>query len=590
MKLTRLSMTSVLLTCFSLNGPIAIAGVAAADANARTASTTKAAATKSSGKEADGYECVISGGSAGWGSRAIRPKGEAFAIKANAPGNDMAFDRWVGNIEFLADPLAAETTLRMPGEFPFHNVHIAAAYKRTAPKRLVHALFQDHMVLQRGVKAPVWGWTQAGREVTVDFAGQTVKATAGADGRWMVRFEPLQAGGPQVMNIAAGPGESRTIKDVMVGDVWLCSGQSNMAGSGPAAEDAATANLPDIRLFNDDPGANEYDGAEAFDDIADAKSRWAQCSPETAKHWSRVAFYFGRSIHDQSKVPLGLIVSAMDGSFIEAWMPEETISTLPEYLVDGKFRANYNLSWGGGQMPFVRFNARIAPLGPYAMKGVLWYQGESNGSLRTALRYRDLLELMIRDWRVVLQQDDLPFVIVQMHLFGKLDTKRPPDEHRVPWAELEESQWAVATKVPHVGCAVTYDFGREQSLHPPDKKNICERAALVARKVAYGEDVVCYGPIYKEMKIEGNAIRIFFDNLGGGLVAKGGEPLKHITIAGADQKWVWADTKIDGDTIVVSSPKVKEPVAVRYAWGGGQNEANLFNKAGLPAPLFRTDH
>ena len=196
---------------------------------------------------------------------------------------------------------------------------------------------------------------------------------------------------------------------------------------------------------------------------------------------------------------------------------------------------------------------------------------------------------MIRDWRRLWGNDALPFVAIQLHSFGKLDTARPPSERRETWIEMEESQLAVARKVPHVGCAVTLDLAKEQSLHPPDKKSIGRRAALVARKVAYGENILAYGPLYEAMKVDGDKIRVNFESLGGGLVTKGGEPLKFFAIAGEDRKWAWADAKIEGDAVVVSSPKVKAPIAVRYAWGSGQQEANLFNNSGLPAPAFRTD-
>jgi len=537
-------------------------------------------------KDPSARECVISGGAAPWGSRGLRKAGDSFAIKAAAPAKDMVFVEWVGNVGCLADPKAAETTFTVPADWPFPNLHIGAAYQRVS-KRFVHALFQDHMVIQRGTKAPIWGWTEPGTTVNVAFAGQTGQATAGPDGRWMVRMGPFDAGGPHVIAIT-GAG-TRTINDVMIGDVWLCSGQSNMAGSGPAKEDTAQADYRNIRMFANNPGPNEYDGAQPFDDLADPKAGWVACTPEVAGRWSRVAFHFGREIHARNHIPIGLIVTALDGSFIEGWMPRGKLESMPEYLAGGRFTPDYNLSWGAGQMPYVRYNAHIAPLGPFAMRGVLWYQGESNASERSALRYRKQLALMIRDWRAVLHNDALPFVIIQMHLFGKLDLKREPSRNRESWAELQESQLLVARTIANVGCAVTVDLGKEQSLHPPDKKSISARAALVARAVAYGEAVDCYGPLFKEATIEGDKIRISFESLGGGLVVTGDGVLKPFAIAGEDKTFVWAEATIDGDTVVVSSPKVKHPVAVRYAWGSGQNEASLFNKAGLPAAPFRSD-
>ena len=428
----------------------------------------------------------------------------------------------------------------------------------------------------------------------MEFAGQTKTATAAEDGKWLVKLDPMPASAePRTLTVIAENPKSKIqnskFSDLLVGDVWLCSGQSNMRGQGVVAEDAAIANYPQIRVLNVNPGADSYDAAEPTETFEGYKAAWELCTPDAARHFSRVAFYFAEALHAQHRVPVGVIVSSYDGSFIEAWMPKDTLAALPEYSVGGSFRPAWNLSWGGGQTPFIRYNAHIAPLAPFALRGVLWYQGESNANALTSIRYRDLLTLMIRDWRRLFGNEALPFVAIQLHSFGKLDTARPPSDRRETWIELEESQLAVARSVPHVGCAVTLDLTKEQSLHPPDKKSIGRRAALVARKVAYGEDIVASGPLYKAMEVEGDKVRVTFESLGGGLDAKGGEPLKYFAIAGEDRRWVWADAKNEGDSVIVSSAKVKAPVAVRYAWGSGQQEANLFNKAGLPGAAFRTD-
>lgn len=567
--------------------PLLAAALAIADAS------LFAQAPAAGSRAPEDRECVISNGTteAEGGARALRKPGEKITIKAKPPRADMRFDAWVGNVEFLADPKAAETTLTMPpAGYSFAHVHVSAAYRSTAKKPLVHPLFADRMVLQRAASVPVWGWALPGENVTVEFAGQTKPAAADANGKWLVRLEPMPASAePRTLTVKTTSLQSALIKDVLVGDVWLCSGQSNMRGQGVAAEDAAGANYPQIRVLSVNPSAESYDAAEPTETFEGYKAAWEVCTPDAAKHFSRVAFYFAETLHAQHKVPVGVIVSSFDGSSIEAWMPKDTLAALPEYNVGGTFRPAWNLSWGGGQTPFVRYNAHIAPLAPAALRGVLWYQGESNANALTSIRYRDLLALMIRDWRRLWNNDALPFVVIQLHSFGKLDTARPPSDRRDTWMELAESQLAVARSVPHVGCAVTLDLAKEQSLHPPDKKSIGRRAALIARKVAYGEELVASGPLYQAMKVEGDKVRVTFGQLGGGLEARGGEPLKYFAIAGDDRKWSWADAKIEGDTVVVSSPKVKAPVAIRYAWGSGQQEANLFNKAGLPAPAFRTD-
>ncbi len=540
-------------------------------------------------KSSDDRECVISVGTtdAVGGARALRKPGEVITIRAKPPAKGMRFDRWVGNTQVLADPLASETTLTMPqAGHPFAHVHVSAAYRATTPLPFVHPLFADHAVLQRDATIPVWGWAAAGEAVTVTLAGGMTQTVAGADGAWRVTLGKLPAGGPHTLVIAGT--RTVTLTDLLIGDVWLCSGQSNMRGSGPSAEDVAGAELPLIRQFEHHPASECYDGGQPFATFEGHAVKWQACTPTLAKHWSRVAFHFGTALHRQHQVPIGLVTSAFDGSFIEAWMPEATLATLPEYQVDGRFRPAWNLSWGGGQTPFIRYNSHIAPLGTFAMRGVLWYQGESNANALTSLRYRDLLTLMIRDWRATLGQPELPFVVIQMHAFGALDQSRPPTNRRDTWCELQESQLSVARTVPRVGCAVTVDLGREQSLHPPDKKRISERAALVARKVAYDELVVVYGPLLRGSQNEGGRIRLSFDHAQG-LTTRDGQPLRHIAIAGADRRFVWAQAVIEGDTLVVSSPAVPQPVAVRYAWGGAQQEANLVNSAALPAAAFRTD-
>lgn len=540
-------------------------------------------------KDPEARECVISVGStdAAGGARALRKPGEVITITAKPPAKGMRFDRWVGNIEVLADPRSAQTALTMPAlGYEFAHVHVSAAYRSTEPLPLVHPLFTDHAVLQRDRPIPVWGWTTPGQKMAVSLAGHTVDTTADETGRWRVELPALPAGGPYVLTVRGE--RSLTIEDILIGDVWLCSGQSNMRGSGPAVEDLAQADLPLMRQCAHHPSAESYEGAEPFQVFEGHPVAWQKCSPESARSWSRVAFHFGTSLHRTHDVPIGLITTAFDGSCIEAWMPEATLASLPQYQVDGRFRPDWNLSWGGGGTPFIRYNAHIAPLGVYALRGVLWYQGESNANTRSSLTYRDLLALMIRDWRATLGQPELPFVLIQLHAFGALDVKRPPAGRRDTWSELQESQLAVARSVPYAGCAVTTDLGKEQSLHPPDKKRIAERAALMARHLAYGETIAAHGPLVSSVTNADGRIRIDFDHADG-LRTRDDLPIRHLAIAGEGRRFVWAQGVIEGRSLVVSSPQVLQPVAVRYAWGTAQQEANLVNSAGLPAAAFRTD-
>jgi len=513
--------------------------------------------------------------------RAKYVPGTKVAVKAHPAPKDMAFDQWVGNVEALADPMAPETAVTMPAA----ATQVSACYKTAAPKPLVHSLFQDHMVLQRDVKVPIWGWTEPGRKVAVEVAGETAEAAAGQDGRWLVTMGPFKAGGPHTIKVA-GP-TSVTLNDVMIGDVWVGSGQSNMHLTGPDKEDAATADDPAFRFLMACPGNEDFGSPRPLEYFAVTKGQWRVCRPDGAGHCSKTAFYFGRALRQQLKVPVGLIVVALNGSPIEAWIPRESLMTLPEHVENGKFKYPWSLSWGNGQFPYCRYNAQIHPLAPFAIKGFLWYQGETNAG-RDPIRYRDLLPMLIKDWRALWGGEPIPFITVQLHLAGQFDPKRPPSSRREKWVELEEAQ-RMSLKVPQTGLVVTVDLADRDSLHPPNKKGISERAVLVARKVAYGEDVVALGPIYKGMKVEGEAVRLSFDSVGGGLASKDGQPLRYFAIAGEDRKFVWAEARIDKDTVLVSSPQVKSPVAVRYAWGSGQKEANLGNREGLPASPFRTD-
>ncbi len=617
------------------------------------------------------------------------------------------------------------------------------------------------MVLQRGVKVPVWGWADPGREVTVQFAGQTRRAVAQADGKWMVRLSSMPASAePRPMTASTAQGRSTTIQDVLVGDVWLCSGQSNMEMGIDACDvpnEIAQAIFPKIRLLT-------VPRLVATKPVETLQCSWLPCSPETVKQglwggFSAAGFFFGRELYNKLNIPIGLIHSSWGGTLAEAWTSFDGLNSLPDFKeVLGRFVAASNAKpsptdfqqeyenwcqrhdrgtgqgwnkpdldqsgwktvempkpfeqaglpdfdgivwfrhefdlpagWAGkdlklglgpvddidtawvngtnvGQMnrydlnrvytvpqtalkpgrnviavrvldtggnggftgkpeqmfvspasgsqdsrlslagswymrdsaplsqlgtppqppdpnnpnvTTVLYNGMIAPLLPFAIKGAIWYQGESNAG--RAYQYRSLLPAMIRDWRKHFGVGDFPFYIVQLAAWQPT-CPQPRDNE---WAELREAQTLTARTVPNCGMAVAIDIGDAADIHPKNKQEVGRRLALCALAKTYKQPVEYSGPSYRAMKVTPQGIRLTFDHLGGGLVAKG-DKLKGFAIAGADRKFVWADANFDGNAVVVSSPAAPNPVAVRYAWDINP-VCNLYNRAGLPAVPFRTD-
>lgn len=475
------------------------------------------------------------------------------------------------------------------------------------------SLISDHMILQRGVPVSIWGTAEPGEQITVTFRRQRLSTTADANGYWRVQLDPMDAGGPFEMSITGR--NTIVVKDVLVGEVWVCSGQSNMvwpvARSMNAQEEITAANYPQIRLFKVRNKMSEKP-------LEDVEGVWQVCSPQTVGGFSGVGYFFAREIHKALGVPVGMIQSAWGGTPAEAWTSHEALASDPQLRIIlerwDKILANYPqalkryeerlrkwreeaekarsegrrpprrprppLGPNHPHRPSVLFNAMIAPLTHYTIRGVIWYQGESN--VRRAYEYRRLFKTMIQDWRRAWGLGDFPFLFVQLANF--LQVKPEPSESA--WAELREAQ-LMALELPNTGMAVAIDIGEANDIHPRNKQDVGKRLALVARAIVYGEKITYSGPIYDRMKIEGNCIRIWFKHVNGGLVAKGGE-LKGFAIAGPNRKFVWATAKIEGDTVVVSSPQVPNPVAVRYAWADNP-VCNLYNKAGLPASPFRTD-
>jgi len=488
------------------------------------------------------------------------------------------------------------------------------------------AIIGNNMVLQQGRKVPIWGWAEPGEEVMVSVSWRSMKWGVIADkkGQWRFTISPpepltegrasLQAGGPYKMTISGK--NTITIENILVGEVWVCSGQSNMAmsvrSSANAEQEIAEANYPGIRLFT-------VERKVAEQPQSDCMGGWTSCSPETVGDFSAVAYYFGRELHKELDVPLGLIHTSWGGTPAEAWTRREILEKYDDFAPILKryedavanypqAKAEYDqqlaqwkesvekaktagkktpaqprapLGPGHHHSPAGLYNAMIAPLIPYGIQGAIWYHGEAN--VGRAYQYRTLFPVMIKNWRSDWGQYNFPFLFVQLPNFK--DVNPQPSESDM--AELREAQ-LMALDLVNTGMAVIIDIGEADDIHPKNKQDVGKRLALWALAKTYGKQLVYSGPIYKSMKVEVDKIILQFDCVGGGLVAGGGEPLKGFAIAGADRRFVWADVRIEADWIVVSSREVSEPVAVRYAWADNP-VCNLYNKEGLPASPFRTD-
>ncbi|HWB06550.1 MAG TPA: sialate O-acetylesterase [Verrucomicrobiales bacterium] len=438
------------------------------------------------------------------------------------------------------------------------------------------SVVSSHMVLQRDMPVPVWGWAEAGEKVTVTFAGQTKEATAGADGKWSVKLDALPVNAaPQEMKIK-GKNEV-ALTDILVGEVWIGSGQSNMQwdvnASMNAKEEIPAANYPNIRLFN----VPLVSSPVKKDDL---KASWEACSPKSVPKFSAVLYFMGRQLHKELNVPMGLIADSWGGSRIEPWTPIEGFDLVPSQQENAKkLRENGpNIEHGSGKLHGL-YNAMIHPIVPFAIRGAVWYQGESNNG--EGMLYLDRMKALIGGWRAVWKQGDFPFYHVQIAPFtyGGSPTAL---------AELWEAQTESAKQIPHTGMAVINDIGNLKDIHPQNKQEAGRRLALIALAKDYGrKDLVYSGPAYASHAVEGNKVRVKFEHTGSGLVSRDGKPLSWFEVAGADGKFVTAEAAIDGKDVVVSAASVMEPKAVRFAFNQ-LAEPNLMNKEGLPAGSFRT--
>jgi len=471
-----------------------------------------------------------------------------------------------------------------------------AAVSEHEGKPLVHPVFSDHMVLQRDEEAFIWGWASPGERVTVALDGQTAAATAAADasGRWRASLGVHPAGGPHTITVSSRSG-GVVLNDVLFGDVWLASGQSNMewrlSQTINAAEEIRQANEPLVRYV-------KYDARTSAVPLsgADLRQTWQAVSPSTAPNLSAVAWFFAREVTRETGVPVGIIFAAVGGTKIETWMSLEAVRQVPQLKASAEAVRIGAETIDTGVSPAVLYNGMIAPVAPYRLKGVLWYQGESNGGEAS---YHRTLKLWIEDWRKTFHDPGLPFVIIQLSSYGSLQSVSMPVNDRSSFAIVREAQLKAVRDDPRACLVVTTDIGNPGDLHPTNKQDVGRRAASCALGMVYGLDAVPSGPIFDSMAVEGNRVRLKFRYAESGLMAglkEGLEPVKPapdgellgFAVAGEDGKFYWADAEIDGDEVIVSSGHVASPAAVRYNWADSPI-GNLYNGAGLPAPPFRTD-
>ncbi len=506
------------------------------------------------------------------------------------------------------------------------------------------SLFGDHMILQQNMKNTIWGWADPKEQITVTASwGASASAQANADGGWKVLLDTPAFGTGHSLKITGS--KTIEIKDVAIGEVWLCAGQSNMGwstGNSAEAELEASVNLPNYRIFKS--GREHWH--EPLKEKRDLMGQWKTCNPESAAETSVVAYNFGKKLHLALNVPVGIIQEAYAGTPIEGWMPwevQQDIAQSKEQKADmdksakrqlegkGESRekslaafnqemTDYNKQVAAGETmksknrelkpPYIKkpadmgnqypaniFNAMIYPIRPYGIKGAIWYQGERNSkTVPQAVAYGEQLKRLISYYRSSWHElsggnvsKDFPFFFTQLPSWEP-PQMQPVEGVEATWSVNREAMRLVSMEMPHTGMAVGIDCGDPVALHPQNKKPIGIRHAYLALKEVYGKDIVASGPRYLNQKIEGNKIVLNFDSTGSGMMPAKPGKLSSFAIAGADKKWYWAETEIVGNTIIASSKSVAAPLAVRYAWAMNPSQGNLlYNKEGLPASPFRTD-
>lgn len=473
----------------------------------------------------------------------------------------------------------------------------------------VAKIFSDHMVLQRETEAPVWGNAAPREAITVKFAGQVVKTSADENGRWRVTLKPMKASHESRVMTVEGKDNSVTVKDVLVGEVWFASGQSNMV-----MQVFKTLDAEQVMAGAKDPKLRYAQGQFG---------RWAVVDAGVARNMSAVAYHFARELREHVGVPVGVIVGAVGGTRIELWTAESGMKLTEsgrKYLAEArKRRENYDpvaakrayqatlARWekataarreAGKRVPpkprepkappkdmplsGVLFRSKVQPAIPFAIRGVLWYQGEANAHLSAT--YRDYLTGMTNDWRQRWGRPNMPALIVQLPNFRPAEAE-PGDG---VWCRIREAQANAAADNHNTYVAITHDVGDPNDLHPKNKQPVGQRLALIARANVYGQDIPWTGPRIRKASIQDGKFVVTFEHVDGKLKTKDGKPIKGFAIAGKDRKWVWADAAIDGEKVIVHSGSVAAPVALRYAWADTPL-CNLTDASGLPTAPFRTD-
>jgi sialate O-acetylesterase len=453
----------------------------------------------------------------------------------------------------------------------------AASVDAPAQQLSLASIFSDHMVLQRDLKLPIWGKAAPGAKVSIQLGDEKQETAADENGKWRVSVGPLKSGGEPLELAVSSGDESVRLTDVLVGEVWVASGQSNMewyvATSKNPDKEIAAANWPQIRII-DVPNVTADEPAESFQ-----TSGWQAVTPDSIKNFSAVAYFFGRDLHEKLSVPIGLIGANWGGTPMEAWTSREALESSPTF----KDSAAASFAPAASpeetakrkemapHLPARLFNGMLAPVIPYGIRGAIWYQGESNAGRYQ--QYAELSKIMITDWRNRWDQGEFPFLLVQLAAW---------EPGGATWPPLREAQLETL-QLPNTGMAVTIDIGDRTDIHPKDKQTVGKRLALAARALAYGEKGVQSGPIYRDMSVSDGKATLSFDSTGGGLMAE----LRGFEIAGEDGKYVPAKAAIEGNMVIVSSDAVAEPKMVRYNWAA-YPDGNLYNAEGLPAVPFRS--
>jgi sialate O-acetylesterase len=463
---------------------------------------------------------------------------------------------------------------------------LAFAFSSVQAQLVMPKIFSNDMVLQRNQQDPIWGTSKPGANVTVQFMNKIYLTKADGKGKWSLKLPVGKEGGPYLLKVSSGS-QSVTYRNVLVGDIWLCSGQSNMEmplegwpnGDGTfrcpvnhSEYEIANAQFPKIRLLQ----LTMTFTAQAQNDVNLVGESWRPCSPQTVRTFSSTAYFFAREVYKKTGIPIGLIESSVGGSTAELWTSPAMLKTMDDFKgrIEGEEARGQGSSYSGF------FNGMIAPLIPFGIKGVIWYQGEFSAS--RAYQYKTLFPKLIKDWRDRWQQGNFPFYYVQLPIIDDQDTLNVKSE----WAELREAQLQTLA-VSNTAMAVTIDL-TDNDLHPANKQDYGLRLAMIALNKNYGKNNAYTGPLYQRYEREGNVIRVFFSNPEVGLKGRSSNGLFGFYIAGKDKKFYRADAKIEGQTIVVNCKNVSEPVSVRYAWADNPF-CNLFGKDLIPASPFRTD-